>query len=130
MGSGARQLNPLLALTLLVLSACGSDEPDWRALEPLAFGDDTLSFEWAPSPLAFGPASLRVRLRTRGSESIIYEGRIANDGVDIGYENLLPVVDRPPELFLCLNGAEQDDLYVRIHVKTATVVEAARECRR
>ena len=84
---------PVLTLVTLSLAACGSDEPDWHSLDPLGFGDDQLVFEWVPGSIDAGPASLRVRLLSRGGDSIIYEGSLANAGADIGYGNLLPQVD-------------------------------------
>lgn len=118
----------LSTLMLLTLAACGSEEPEWHSLEPASFGDDQLVFEWAPGSAETDPASLRVRLLERDSESIIYEGSVANDGVDIGYDNVLPQIDRPPEIVMCLNGSQQTDLHVRINTKVGTVIEAQRVC--
>ena len=115
-------------LTLIGLAACSSEGPDWRSLEPVAFGDDRLVFEWAPASDESEAAAVRVRLISADRESIIFVGSVANGGVDLDYGNLRPQADKPPEIVMCLNGSQQDDLHVRINTKVGTVIRSQRDC--
>ena len=117
-----------LASLCAVFSACGSGEKDFRVIESIELQDQSIIFEYAPSQLAFGPADIRVSTKMNGETLVRYEGQISNDGGDITLENLLPNTSKPGNLWLCLNGAEQSDVVVRIDFGARMVIEEERHC--
>lgn len=115
----------LLATVTAFVPGCGSEEGAWRQLEQLPFDEGTVAFEWMPDA---GAGRLRIRHADGRVERVVYEGRIVNDGGSITLDNLRPRTDRPPELVLCLNGSGQEDVIVRINVRTGTAIELERRC--
>ena len=111
-----------------ILAACGSGDKDYRVVDTIESQEQPIVLEFAPSSLAFGPADIRV---TRGSgpeTAVVYEGKISNDGGDITLDNLRPIADKPGFLWLCLNGVEQNDMFVRIDYASSAIVELERPC--
>lgn len=123
--SGA--LAPLTWLIILV-AGCGSGEPRYRELETLELPDGRLIIEAARAAEEGGPALLR--LRYAGEEgAVLYRSTIANAGAEITVDNVRPDPGKPGYLWLCVNGAEQDDIAVSVNLTTGLIVENPRPCR-
>ncbi len=110
------------------LSACGSGETEFELIETIESQDGTIILEYAPSQLAFGPAEIRIRSGENDTSTVLYEGKISNDGSDITLDNVRPNASKPGFLWLCLNGVEQEDVAVRIEFSTGIVFENERHC--
>ena len=117
----------LASVVPVLIVACGSGGPDYRPVDTLAMDEGSLEVEWAPGDAA---AYVRLRKVDGGADVVLYEGRISNDGGTITLDNIRPDVSQPPTLHLCLNGSEQEDLYVRVDMSSLMVVEIERECTR
>ncbi|MDX1482713.1 MAG: hypothetical protein R3315_13600 [Woeseiaceae bacterium] len=127
--AGGRSSQLLHIVVVLAMAACGREEVPVFSLAPIAFGERQIRVDWSPGTLAFSPADVRVLLVGADVETLLYEGQIANDGATLGWDNFRPVTDRYPVLILCLNGAEQEDVSLRIHAETGTVARTDRNCR-
>lgn len=110
------------------LSACGSGETEFELIETIESQDGTIILEYAPSQLAFGPAEIRIRAGENDTSTVLYEGKISNDGSDITLDNVRPNSSKSGFLWLCLNGVEQEDVAVRIEFSTGIVFENERHC--
>ena len=62
------------------------------------------------------------------TSTVLYEGKISNDGSEITLDNVRPSASKPGFLWLCLNGVEQADVAVRIELSTGIVAENERHC--
>ncbi len=127
-----KELNTLRSVVILtlttVLSACGSGGKDYRVVDTIESQDQPIVLEFAPSSLDFGPASIRVTRGSGDDAATVYEGQISNDGGAITLDNLQPIASKPGFLWLCLNGVEQNDMYVRIDFEKSIVVEQELPC--
>ena len=117
----------ILAFAVMV-SACGSGDRDYQVLETIDSPGGPIILEFARSELAFGTADIRVRAAGEISDTVLYEGRISNDGGAITLDNFRPISSKPGYLWLCLNGVEQEDVAVRIEFETGLVIEDERHC--
>ena len=115
-------------LTGVLLAACGSDDPEFETLAELPHGDATIRISWTTGSLAMAAAPIRISLIEGETERLLYEASIGNDGGALTLDNFRPVADRPPLLMLCLNGAEQADVSVRIDTNNGTIIESDQEC--
>jgi len=111
------------------LVACNSGGQDYRTIDTIISESTPIILEYAPSALALGPASFRVRKEGDDSGTVLYETTISNDGSDILLDNVKPNAQKAGFLWLCLNGVEQADVSVRIDFSTGLVVEEVRPCR-
>ncbi len=118
----------ILACMSIALSACGSGDKDFRVIASIDSHGQTITFEFAPSQLAFGPADIRVSTGESDATVVRYESQISNDGGEITLDNLRPNSSKPGHLWLCLNGVEQADVVVRIDFGANLVIEAQRPC--
>ncbi|MDH4107601.1 MAG: hypothetical protein OEW35_04745 [Gammaproteobacteria bacterium] len=118
----------LLTITGLVLTACGPGGPDYRLVETLEAGRQTLFVEAARGESDDAPGLVRIR-RKGVDNGLIYEGRVANGGEAIGADNIRPDASRAGYLWLCLNGSGQGDVAVSINLGNGLVVEDPRPCR-
>jgi len=110
------------------LVACSSGGQDYRTIDTVISEDTLIILEYAPSALAFGPASFRVRKENGESGMVLYETTISNDGGEILLDNVMPNAQKAGFLWLCLNGVEQADVSVRIDFSTGLVIEESRRC--
>lgn len=116
-----------LLIVAATLAACGSGDPKFRLIETITSNKNPIILEYAPSALAFGSATIRIRLDVGESGTVLYEGKISNDGGDITMDNIQPNLGKG-YLWLCLNGVEQEDVSVRIELATGLVIEEERHC--
>lgn len=116
-----------LIIVAAALAACGSGDHDFRVIETITSNKNPIILEYAPSALAFGSADIRIRLDVGESGTVLYEGKISNDGGDITIDNIQPNLGKG-YLWLCLNGVEQEDVSVRIELATGLVIEEMRHC--
>lgn len=117
-----------LTIIAMTMAACGSSDPEFQTIETLASQDGLVVLEYAPSDLASGPAAIRIRLDVDKSGTMLYEGEISNDGSAVTAENIQVDTGKQGYLWLCLNGAEQEDVAVRIELATGLVIEEERHC--
>jgi len=118
----------LLTASTVLVTACGSGEPDYRAIETLDLGRMNLIVEAAPGETRDAPALVRVR-RERARVGVIYEGTIDNGGEPVGVDNIRPDASRAGYLWLCLNGSGQADTLVGINLDSGLVIEDPKPCR-
>ena len=110
----------------LLLAACGSEEAVSSTLTEMPFGDDTVRIDWSEADTQ--AASVRVILLAGDSERLLYESEILNDGDELTPQNVRAGIGPQSELRLCLNGAGQPDVSVRIYPSTSTVIESDQTC--
>jgi len=123
-----RSAGMCLSIIAVMMAACGSGDPDFQIIDTLATQDGPIVLEYAPSGLALGPATIRLRLDVEKSDTLLYEGKISNDGGAITAENIQVDTSKQGYLRLCLNGVEQADIAVRIELATGLVIEEERHC--
>ena len=116
-----------LIIVAATLAACGSGDQEFRLIETITSNKNPIILEFAPSALSFGSADIRIRLDVGESGTVLYEGKISNDGSDITIDNIQPNLGKG-YLWLCLNGVEQEDVSVRIELATGLVIEEERHC--
>lgn len=122
--AGRRMLASLVGAALL--TACGSEGAGFSTLTEMPFGDDTVRIDVSEADSR--AASIRVLLLAGDSERLLYESDIANEGVELTPDNVWAGIGPQSELMLCLNGAGQEDVSVRIYPTTNTIVESDQEC--
>lgn len=118
----------LRVFVALQLAGCGGVNTDFQTVHTIPIKDASIVIEAAQSSLAYGPATIRIRHVDNLNDEVVYESKIANDGGQIAFDNIRPDARSDRDLRLCLNGVEQDDVYVRIDVGVKAVVEIQRPC--
>lgn len=116
-----------LIVAAATLVACGSGDPEFRLIETITSNKNPIILEFAPSHTEFGSADIRIRLDVGESGTVLYEGKISNDGGDITVDNIQANLGKG-YLWLCLNGVEQEDVSVRVELATGLVIEEERHC--
>ena len=116
-----------LIVAAATLVACGSGDTEFRLIETITSNKKPIILEFAPSHAKFGSADIRIRLDVGESGTVLYEGKISNDGGDITVDNIQANLGKG-YLWLCLNGVEQEDVSVRIELATGLVIEEERHC--
>lgn len=120
----------ILRVFFFAAVASCSSEIKYDTLDTLQSENVSVVIEAASKPQDDGSVAVRVRRIDARGDIVVYDGSVANGGEPLTLDNIRPDLRSPSDLRLCLNGAGQADLSVRMNVLVRFIASNERICTR